>query len=98
MTQLSWGGVPISCSRTTGRGNDARQFRDTLAADHAPDICCLQSGGRLREGIVPIGLGLRATGRERFGPTARAHRKAFDPLRARVRDGGFRLCAGFGPA
>jgi hypothetical protein len=67
-----------------------------LAADHAPDICSLQSGGRLREGIIPISLGLRATGRKRFEPIARARREAFDALRARLRDGGFRLRARLG--
>jgi hypothetical protein len=71
--------------------SDARQFRDIFAADHAPHICCLQSGGRWRRRKIPAGLGLRPTGRERFAPKACVLIKTFDPLRARLRNGGFRL-------
>src|ERR1700682_609487 len=66
MTQLSWGGVRASCSRTTGRSRNAQISRDRLVADRTADICCFKSGGGLREGIIPIGLGLRAVGRMRF--------------------------------
>jgi hypothetical protein len=57
-------------------------------ADRTADICCFKSGGGLREGIIPIGLGLRAAGRMRFGPTARACRETVGSLRAGVDDGG----------
>jgi hypothetical protein len=64
-------------------------------ADRTADICCFKSGGGLREGIIPIGLGLRAAGRMRFGPTARACRETVGSLRAGVDDGGLWLCARF---
>jgi hypothetical protein len=70
---------------------DARQFRDIFSANLPPFICRLRSSSHLREGIIPIGLGLRPTERERFGPMACARIETFDPLHA----GGFRLCARF---
>jgi hypothetical protein len=58
--------------------SDAQQFWDIFAADHASPNCRLQSGSHLRAGRIPIGV---------------ARIKTVDPLRAGLRDRGFRLCA-----
>ena len=70
-------------------GNDMP--KDPRVRTLVPDPHAAAEKWYRREGIIPIGLGLRPTERERFGPMACARIKTFDPLHA----GGFRLCARF---